>query len=302
AMAFDVMFSEFKSPQKAAEVVVELTRGRYYGSGGYGMNNMSRLLQEAGYDFGGVKITQPDYPVWETVPSAAWYECEAGISGWCFEGRYQPRWFAGLVKRELGVDFPSSAEACIDYHHAFFTGAARFFGTKWGVAIYGQMDFEAAQKTFPIAYEQGATYFWFWTSDHAHHVPFEEQLELTRKFREYVETHPRQASTQDKTASANTAIVLPWGYLCDHYSLKLYREWDKNFDDGRMWWSRHMELGDKNSQGIYYREVLKAAVQEAANLLRKGIRFDFLFLRRGQQALGYEKVIRIRENGSVIVE
>lgn len=302
AMAFDGILSRFTSPQKAAELVVELTRGRYQGDGGYGLRNLNKLLRNAGYDFGKLEILQPDYPVWETVPSAAWYEMEAGVAGWLLEGRYLPKWFAGLVKSELGVDFPDDVELCIKYHHAFFTGAARRFGAKWGVAIYGQMDPEAAERVFPIAYDQGATYFWFWTSDHAHHVPFSEQLEHTRKLREYIKAHPRKATAKEWTAQAKVAIALPWGYLCDHYQMKHYTSVDTSFNTGRMWWSTKMALTDDNGHGVKYKDVLAAAVREAVNLLKEGTRFDFIFLRRGEKAEGYDEVRRVLENGQVAVE
>ena len=300
AMEFDGLLSEFKSPQKAAELIVELTRGRYTGDGGYGMHNLNKLLRKAGYDFGNIEILQPDYPVWETVPSSAWYEFEAGISGWCFEGRYQPKWFSDLVRSELGVSFPDNIDSCIKFHHAFFTGAARRFRAKWGVAIYGQMDLDTAKQTFPVAYEQGANYFWFWTSDHAHHVPFKEQLELTQKFREYIKSHPRKSPAKDLTASAKVAIALPWGYLCDHYQMKHYTSVSKDFNVGRMWWSRNMELTDDNGCGVKYKDVLKAAIQEAVKLLKENIRFDFIFLRRGEKAEGYDEVRTILETGEVI--
>ena len=302
AMAFDGMLKDFKSPRKAASVVVELTRGRYQGAGGYGMRNLDKQLRKAGYDFGDIEILQPDYPVWETVPSAVWYEMEAGVSGWCLEGRYLPKWFAGLAKSELGVDFPDDVESCIEFHHAFLTGAARRFDAKWGVAIYGQMDFEAAERVFPIAYEQGANYFWFWTSDHAHHVPFVEQLEHTRKLREYIKAHPRKATAKERTAQAEVAIALPWGYLCDHYQMKHYTSVDPGFDVGRMWWSTEMELTDDNGHGVKYKDVLGAAMQEAVKLLKADIRFDFIFLRRGEKVEGYEEVRSVQENSEVVVE
>ncbi len=302
AMAFEQLLRDFKSPQKAATLVVELTRGRYEGTGGYGKRNLDLLLRQAGYNFGDMEILQPDYPVWETVPSSAWYEFEAGISGWCLEGRYNPGWFAGLIKSELGVDFPDDTLSCIKFHHAFFTGAARRFGSKWGVAIYGQMDLKAAELVFPMAYEQGAHYFWFWTSDHAHHVPFEEQLEHTRNFRAYIQLHPRKTSAKNLTAQAKVAVALPWGYLCDHYQMKHYTSVDKTFSEGRMWWSTEMELSDKNSKGVPYRDVLAAAVKEAVELLKSGTPFDFIFLRNGEKTREYEEVRRVFENAGVVIE
>lgn len=302
AMGFDGMFRNFTSPSRAATVVLELTRGRYHGYGGYGNRHLHHLLRRAGYDFGDLELVQPDYPVWETVPSAAWYEMEAGLRGWCMEGRYLPEWFASLMASELGVDFPSDVEACLQFHNALFTGASRRFGARWGVAIYGMMHPAAAARTFPLAYERGAHYFWFWTSDHAHHVPFIEQLDLARAFRDYVAAHPRRQSAEELTARAQVAIALPWGYLFDHYQMKHYLEVDETFDDGRMWWSTEMELTDDNGHGVTYGQVLAAAAREAAQLLRAGTLFDFVFLRKGEKATGYDQIRRVLETTEVVYE
>ena len=299
AMAFDGMFRHFRDPGKAAEVVVELTRRRYHGDGGYGRRHLQRLLAGDGWDLGAMEIPQPDYPVWETVASACWYEMEAGAAGWCMEGRYQPAWFARLMRDELGVDFPDDAEATIRFHQAFFTGAARRFGARWGVAIYGQMDPGAAELLFPIAYEQGATYFWFWTSDHAHHVPFEEQLGHARALRRQAAAHPRR---DPGGRGAGVAVALPWGYLLDHYQLKRYTYHGETFRRGRMWWSREMEMTDENREGAAYGQVLAAAASQAAELLRAGTAFDFVYLRRGEAApSGYAEVRRVLETGEVVV-
>jgi len=215
AMGFDRMFRNFTSPTKAAAVVLELTRGRYHGDGGYGNRHLQRLLTNAGYRFGDLEIVQPDYPVWETVPSAAWYEMEAGIRGWCMEARYVPEWFAGLMQGELGVDFPADAESVIQFHNALFTGASRRFGAQWGVAIYGQ-------------------------------------------------THPDPAS--------------------------------------RMWWSTAMETTDDNGHGATYGQVMAAAAGQAAELLRAGTLFDFVFLRNGEKAEGYDEVRRVLDTAEMVRE
>ena len=302
AMAFEGLTREFVSPGRAANLVVELTRGRYHGDGGYGQRNLHKLLTNSGYDFCDLEILQPDYPVWETVPSSIWYECEAGISGWCFEGRFDPEWFSALIKSELGIDFPDDAESCIKYHYAFFTGASRNFNAQWGVAIYGQMIPEAAEITFPMAYEMGAKYFWFWTSDHAHHVPFSEQLALTRKFKEYIRNNPRKKSPEELVSNAKVAIALPWGYLCDHYQWKHYTGINPDFNTGRMWFSINMEMTDRNREGIKYRDVLVTAVSKAAQLIEKNESFDFIFLKRGEKNSDYEKIYRVLETGEIVIE
>jgi len=287
-MAHDEV-TDAKTPQEATSRLIEIVKERSAGDGSYGMRNLMKRLQDAGYDFGEVKILQPDFPVWETVTSAAWYELQAGVFGYVFEGRYRPKQFANLVKRKLDVDFPDDVESCLQFHYAFYRGAARHFGGKWGVAIYGQMALDAADRAFPLAYEEGATYFWFWTSDHSHHVPFIEQLSFTRKFRDYIEAHPRTATPDELTANAKVAIALPWGYLFDDATL--------NF--GMMWKSPHMKLEDDNGYGVNYKEVLKKAMRKAVKLLKGKTRFDVLFLREGEKVEGYDNVYRVLETGDV---
>ena len=189
------LVEQIETPQAAANLLCELTRGRFEGQGNYGQRDLHRLLPQSGYVLSGVDLLQPDYPCWETVASSAWYELEAGIKGWCFESRLQPAWFSGLVKDALDVAFPSDPESCIRYHLGLFSGAATRFNGKWGVAIYGQTDTRTAELLFPMAYRRGASYFWFWTSDRAHHVPFEEQLDHARAFRKIV--NENQRGTQD---------------------------------------------------------------------------------------------------------
>ena len=288
-MAHDEV-TDAKTPQEAASQLIEMAKERYTGDGSYGIRNLMNRLRDSGYDFGDVEILQPDYPVWETVTSAAWYELQAGIPGYVFEGRYRPKQFADLVKSKLDVDFPDDVESCLKFHYAFYRGAAKHFGGKWGVAIYGQMAFDAADWAFPLAYEEGATYFWFWTSDHAHHVPFPEQIEFTRKFRDYMKAHPRGKTPEELTARAKVAIALPWGYLFDDSAL--------NF--GMIWKSPHMKLENNNVHGVNYKDVLKSAMRKAVKLLKQKTRFDFLFLREGEKVEGYDEIHRVLENGEFV--
>jgi hypothetical protein len=257
-----------------------------------GVRSLAQNLQNAGWNFGDVEILQGEFPVWEACPSAAWYEFEAGLGGYVYEGRHRADRTAKFMKDVLDVEFPATVEACINLDYAFFRGAARHFGRKWGTAIYGQAAPEAAGQMFPLAYDQGATYFWFWTSDHNHHMLFPEQKQLTRKFMEYVADHPRSDAPEVLTACAKTAIALPWGYLCGEHELM----------HGALWGSPNMKLDMDNGHGTTYQAVLTTAMREASRLLRQDIRFDMLFLREDQEVEGYEEIYRVLENGKVIVE
>jgi hypothetical protein len=281
---------QMETPRSAANLLCELSMERFEGRGNYGQRDLQKLLSQSGYVFSGFELLQPDYPCWETVASSAWYELESGIKGWCFESRLQPNWFANLVKDVLDVAFPNDPECCIQYHLGLFSGAAGRFDARWGVAIYGQTEARAAELLFPMAYQRGASYFWFWTSDRAHHVPFEEQLEHSKSFRKYVSENPK-----GPTKLPTTALSFPWGYLCDQYTLNEYY----GHGEPRMWFSKYMGLNTGNSSGVSYGQVLAAGMKQAANLLTSKTPFDILFLKDGETASEYRTVLQVNEDATV---
>jgi hypothetical protein len=154
------------------------------------------------------------------------------------------------------------------------------------------MDPGAADVFFPLAYDAGASYFWLWTSDRDHHVPYARQLELARALRVYAAAHPR-ADPASITRTARTALVLPWGYALDEYSLGGYS------DDAFVWNVPALPLTSKNEAGVPHRAVLRAAMLEAVQLLSRGEPFDILFLRDGEVADGYAEVRRVNLAGQV---
>lgn len=285
-----------RSPAESAELLVEVTRGRYEGDSGYGRRFLGRMLRRAGFRWGDVPFPGGDFPVWEVVTGAVWYELEAGPPGIVLEGRFRPRDDARLVRRALDVDFPEDARSGVLAHAAFLRGAARHFDAKWGIAIYGQMEDDAADLTFPLAYRRGATYFWMWTSDAEHHVPWTRQLALARDFRDFLarERADRGDAPREPIRAA-TALVLPWGYLMDEYALQPFARGE----DAAMWRSRALALDKRNDAGAEYGDVLAAGYREAARLLEAGEEYDVLYLRADERADGYDAVIRVRESGEV---
>ena len=280
--------SDAGTPADAANRLVEAIR-RYARSGKkYGSGSLARSLENAGIDTGGLEILER-FPVWETVTSAAWYEFKAGLNGFVHESRFKPGMFSRQVGETLSVDFPEEPAACIDFHYAWFRGAARHFDRPWGMAIYGQMELETAKMVFSRAYDSGAEYLWFWTSDHEHHVPFSEQVEHTRALRDYQAGHPR-SSPGDLVKMAGTAIALPYGYLMDDWVM----------GEGAMWRNKeNLGLEVKNPSGIPYRDVLAAAMGKVVDLLGSGEPFDLVYWGGGEDILGYRRVYRVNEDASV---
>lgn len=283
------------TPQEAAELFMDVVRGRYHGSSGYGSRHLDLVLRRAGYDFGPGEWVQADYPIVDAVPSAAWYGMEAGMQAAVHEGRVQPRWFADLVSQRLGVDFPDDPESGVLFLCAFLRGAARQFDGAWGLAIYGQMEDAAAELAFELSGARGATLFLLWSSDRDHHVPWTRQVELIQAQKA---RHPRAVDRRPRTEApirATTAVVLPYGYLGGEAALTSH---GTDHVVG-LWGATALKLDAHNGHGATYGDVLAAAYREFAKLLRAREEFDVLFLPAGAPVSTYERVIRIGEDAKV---
>lgn len=273
-------FRALRTPAEAAAGIRDRTRETLAGDGKYGRGFLRNRLDAYRVHWG--DLPRYEYPIWEAVASAAWYELEAGADSFCFESRNNPASFAEDVRRVLGVDFPATVEASLDLHFAVLRGAARHHDADWGVSVYGQCPPEIPEPLLTRAYDQGARFFWHWTSDHGHHVEFEEQLRLSRVLREHERAHPRRSEFR-----ADVALVMPWGYALDDETVRARRE-------GRLLWAvPNLKLLNKNETGTSHRDVLAAAAGSAVRLLEEGASFDVLFLRDEERARGYERVIRI---------
>jgi hypothetical protein len=98
-------------------------------------------------------------------------------------------------------------------YFAFLRGAARVFDKDWGMSIYGQADQEVSLLGMTMAYDRGARYIWFWSSDRDHHLPFEEQLELAAGLSDHVRKHPRgerRALVHYKLYFALAGLIVFW--------------------------------------------------------------------------------------------
>ena len=280
-----------RSPAEMAEGIMQETRRTQSGDGLYGRGFLAHQIEATGFRYG--SVVQPPYPAWEAIASAAWYELEAGAEGWCLESRMQPAKFAGDVERAVGVAFPSDAKSCIQFHLALARGAARHFHVPWGMSVYGQMDPTAADLLFPLAYEAGATYFWMWTSDGDHHVPYARQLQLAKALRTYATEHPRGGASE-RTRSADVALILPWGYAVDEFTFGSVGP--------SVWGVRSLHFSARGDGSATHRQVLASAMGEAAALLESNTTFDILFLRDSEDASGYREVRRVGTDARVRVE
>ena len=80
------------------------------------------------------------------------------------------------------------------------------------------------------------------------------------------------------------AIALPPGYVIDF---------------GPLWASNAFAHDKLNEVDVPYGDIVKAAVKEALACLKKGESFDFVVESRALRNKGYERIVRIRLDGSV---
>ena len=223
-------------------------------------------------------------PSWETVVSTVWYQMRAGAIGAIHEGRYILYGQIPAINAQYGCQMPPYPEYLLRYYYSILRGAARHFGCDWGVAVYGRMEQRFAPMAFTLAYDMGARYFWFWTSDHGAHIPYPEQVNLSRLLKGHAERHPHR-DMEALLHAANVAIALPDGYTFE-YSGLMYNQS-----------SHHLER--VNEHGVTYRRVLHNAAVEMERLMRLGIEFDIVVNSDSFHGEGYQEVIYIQPDGKL---
>jgi hypothetical protein len=278
---------------KAVEMIQERVRNKtdtiYYRD----------LLARNGIDLGSLKLAEPAIPIWETYVGTSYYQLEANPFGLVQECRWridpnadsQQILMLQRINEEFGVDIPITPKNLFLWFYTQMRGPARALNAKWGMSIYGQAQPHLRFASMKLAYNLGAEYIWFWTSDHDHHVPYAEQLALAKQITEYAQSHPRPDMDKLRRA-ATTAIVLPYGYT-------LPTCWQLHT------WGTHIyPLSRKNSLGLTYKEVLTPAIRQIARCLKEDISYDLVPAGNDFDPAGYERIIWIKEDGtrSVSVE
>jgi hypothetical protein len=225
-------------------------------------------------------------PTWETQYEAGFYELAGGAPGIVHEGRYVKEGCGWHPTMLFGPGLEMRPREMLACYYAFLRGAARAHDGDWGTAIYGQSDPDMRVDALTLAYDMGAKYLWYWTSDHDHHVPYTEQLALTKALMQHANEHPR-GSPGDLRRAARTAIAFPPGYTL---------AWD------RMWGGQAFALDSVNETGTLYRDVVAAAMWEGVLYAKRGASFDFTVQHPGLDRLGYERVVGVSEDAFVMVE
>jgi hypothetical protein len=244
------------------------TRTVYLSADYYGAWYLEAALHRQGVNFGDMRLTQTDYPTWDSYPEATYYEMKGGAFGIVQEGRFNTDAFDYQVFADTGLKMHVTPVQLLKFNYAMMRGGTRPFGKFWGTSIYGQCDPAIAPLALTTAYDMGARYFWFWTSDHQHHLPWNEQMTLARTLKEYAAKHPRP-SIYLPQPKRDAVIAIPNGYFLS------FRDFHWSSDTGGK-----------------YRRVLIRALTAVKQCFDRGEDFD-ITINDGHPLEGYRRVIKI---------
>jgi hypothetical protein len=263
----------------AAAVIEKRTRETFESRGSYGSWRLEKQWLDRGVNLGDLRLQQIDLPSWETLYDTTFYQMRGGGAGLVHEGRYQLPEFDKAVARFTGYERKHTASELLQYHYAFLRGGTRPFGKHWGTAIYGQCDTNIAPVALTLAYDMGARYLWFWTSDHEHHVPWPEQMALVRHLRTHERSHPRRPISVEPP-KVDVAIAIPDGYFLSLENL---------------WWVHVLDKEGRNEASQKYRRLMQRALKAVQACFDTKQTFD-LTVDDGRKFKGYGKVIRINDD------
>jgi len=261
----------------AAELIEQRTAAAFDSERHYcGRYWLERQWRDAGVNLGNLRLGQLEVPVWETHYDTAFYEMKGGGSGIVHEGRYQLSKFDDIIAGLAGEKCQHTTQEMLRWYYAFLRGGSRSFGKFWGTAIYGQCDPAIAPVAFTTAYDMGARYFWFWTSDRAHHVPWPEQLALARTLKQYAQAHPRPSiyAARPKT---DRVILLPYGSFATY---------------ARPEWQRCLDPEGKSQESQKQQRLMRRLVKAVEECTRRGEDFD-IAVDDGRPAKGYRRVLKL---------
>jgi hypothetical protein len=244
---------------------------------GYDPGRLGQDLKNIGVNLGDMRL-ECHYPTWETYYDTTFYQMAGGGAGIVHEGRYQLGEFDASVGKWLPAPRKHTAEQLLRYYYAFLRGGTRPFGKYWGTAIYGQCDPKISPLAMTLAYDMGARCLWFWTSDHDHHMPWPEQLELARHLKKHAAEHPRP-SIYAPLPQRDLAIAVPYGYFLSLDNL---------------WWVRVLDTEGKNEASIKFRRLMERAHREIEAAFDRGDDFD-ITVDDGREITGYRRVVRVTD-------
>lgn len=265
---------------------------------GHPTEYLKQLQEREDVNTGNMDFMQQNLYSWETMVSTAVYQLSEGGSAApnaiVFEppGRIGSRRtlpeFNMVYECQIPVNSPKNFTGII---YGLLRGAARLTDKEWGTSIYGSVDRTDAFWFLTHAYDMGATRFMIWNAFQLACVPYQESLTLARNLRGHIENHP----TRDLVAlkqSAEVAILFPPGYNLGHVYM----------GRGILWGVPELNLERVNQFGVKYRAVMKNLFTEIERCIRLGVEFDMLWELDDMQLSGYREIVRIKEDGTVVID
>ncbi|MFX0200525.1 MAG: hypothetical protein ACFFCW_30775 [Candidatus Hodarchaeota archaeon] len=249
-------------------------------------------------NIGDMEFLQQNLYTWETMVSSALYQLGEGNGAPPSSMVFEPPGRLGTLRTlpemnmayrcQIPVDDPKNLIGII---YGFLRGAARLTNKGWGTSIYGQVDRADSFWFLTHAYDLGARLFFFWDTHRLACVPYNECLALARNLRAHAESHPYRDLRKLKHA-AEVAILLPPGYNLGHVYM----------GKGNLWGLGELNLKRVNRKGVKYRTVMGNFFTEIERCIRMGVAYDLFWDIEGYKLTGYWEVVRIREDGKVMVE
>ena len=250
-------------------------------------------------DLGEMEFLQQNLYTWETMVSSALHQLGEGNSRQPPSSMvFEPPGRVGTLRTlpemnmaylcQIPVENPKNLTGII---YGFLRGAARLTNKGWGTSIYGQVDRADSFWFLTHAYDLGARLFFFWDSYRLACVPYNECLALVRNLRAHTASHPYRDLKKLRNA-AEIAILLPPGYNLGHVYL----------GKGNLWGLGELHLERVNREGVKYRKVMGNFFTEIERCIRMGVEYDLFWDIEGYKYPGYREVVRIREDGKVMVE
>ena len=250
------------------------------------------LAERSDVALGSMNTLQRNMWSWEVLLSTGVYQLSAESQGppsaIVYEGRITTDKDLPLFNAATGAQIPThDQKARLDMIYGLMRGAARVTDKAWGMAIYGQYNPPEIYRALSYAYDLGASYFLFWTSDGGHHVPYEEQLAYSKFIRSYARQHPDR-DLQRLKRSAEVMILFPPGYTIGT------RE--------PMWWLPPLHYEKRNAHGLKIREIVSRVAAEIERCYRQGVAYDLAWEWPGIDLSDYREIVRVREDGRIIVD
>jgi len=275
------------TPQQVAQALETRVRAMLHSHSQYGRIYLQEQVSQQ-FGVGNLALRETNYPFWDCVVEAAWYELAAGEGKHGIVDEDTPQGYVQRINMAYPCQIPPTAANLARIRRAYLRGAARNFNQRWGVAIYGRNPTELETVLWRQAYLSGASYFFFWTGWPVTGLPHVRDTQQ-RYFADLIYQLSKRHPDRDMEAllhAATVALVLPYGYT---------------FGPDPMLGVRYFHDEWVNQQGVKLRKLLGNVAQEMERCLREGIEFDFAVNDPRFDPSGYKELIYFQEDGTILV-